>query len=233
LNCLFIITARRGSKGIPGKNHKLLNGVPLINYSFQMARNFVEDDNICVTTDDNIIAGILKKQGYAIPFIRPAHLSTDSAGSYEVLLHALNHYENSGKEFDFIVLLQPTSPFRTRKQVTEAIQEYSKGIDMVVSVTETRSNPYYSLYKENESGYLEKLLPGNYIRRQDVPPVYEYNGAIYVINVKSLKQGSMESFTKIQKYIMDDLTSVDLDSPLDWIYAESIIKYYPDLLRDK
>src|SRR5215212_5770611 len=109
---LFVIPARGGSKGIPGKNIRLLDGKPLIQYTIEFARLFVPDGNICVTTDSPEIAECVSGLGYEIPFIRPAELATDTAGSREVLLHVLEHYENKEKYFDNLVLLQPTSPFR-------------------------------------------------------------------------------------------------------------------------
>jgi len=229
LNCLFVITARAGSKDIPGKNHKPLGGKPLFMYSFELARRLTTDDNICVSTDDLVIADILANENYELPFIRPSALASDSSGSYEVLLHALAHYEAQRKLYDSLVLLQPTSPFRRASQVTSAISMFSDEIDMVVSVRESKANPYYSLFEEDESGYLKKMFPGNFARRQDIPPVYEYNGAIYVINCNSLKDAPIESFMKVKKYLMDDVTSVDLDTPFDWFFAESLLKYYPDL----
>ena len=94
---------------------------------------------------------------------------------------------------------------------------------MVVSVKESDANPYYNLFEENESGYLEKSKPGDFNRRQACPPVYLYNGAIYVVNVASLKQMPEDNFKKVKKIIMDDVTSVDLDKPIDWLWAEFII----------
>ena len=229
MNSLFVITARAGSKGIPGKNHKLLGGKPLFMYSFELARRLTTDENICVSTDDLVIADILASVNYKLPFIRPSALATDSSGSYEVLLHAIAHFESQQKFYDSLVLLQPTSPFRQTSQVSDAISLFSNELDMVVSVRESKANPYYSLFEEDESGYLKKTLPGNFARRQDVPPVYEYNGAIYVINCNSLKDSRLESFKKVKKYLMDEITSVDLDTPVDWIFAESLLNHYPDL----
>lgn len=225
MKSLVIIPARGGSKGIPHKNIKLLDGKPLIYYTIDVARAIVSDDNICVSTDDDEIIKCVEKYNLKVPFVRPAELATDTAGTYEVLLHALDFYEKQGKQFDNIILLQNTSPFRTAENVKEALRLYSDQIDMVVSVKETASNPYYNCFEEDNNGFLQ-ISKGNglFTRRQDVPKAYEYNGAIYVINSQSLKEKPLGKFTKRIKYVMDDLHSVDLDNMIDWKFAEFVIK---------
>lgn len=225
MNSLVIIPARGGSKGIPHKNIKPLDGKPLIYYTIDVARAIVSDDNICVSTDDDEIIKCVEKYNLKVPFVRPAELATDTAGTYEVLLHALDFYEKQGKQFDNIILLQNTSPFRTAENVKEALRLYSDQIDMVVSVKETASNPYYNCFEEDDNGFL-KISKGNglFTRRQDVPKAYEYNGAIYVINPDSLKKMPLGTFSRRKKYVMDDIHSVDLDNMIDWKFAEFIIK---------
>lgn len=188
MNFLFLIPARGGSKGIPRKNIKLLNNRPLILYSIDIARFFADDKNICVSTDDDEIINIVKAYGLSVPFLRPAELATDYASGNDVIMHALNYYENNGLFFDAIVELQPTSPLRQVSDVKNAIDLFDKSLDMVVSVKETASNPYYVLFEENNEGYLEQSKKGDFVRRQDCPKVYELNGAVYVINTESIKK---------------------------------------------
>jgi CMP-N,N'-diacetyllegionaminic acid synthase len=223
LTTLFIIPARGGSKGIVGKNIKLIAGKPLICHAIDIARQFTSDDNICVSTDDDKIIETVINHGLKVPFKRPDDLATDSASTNDVLLHAIKFYETLGKHYDQLVLLQPTSPFRNSQHVREAISLFNSTIDMVVSVKETEANPYYVLFEENEKGYLEasKKPKHGVSRRQDVPKVYEYNGAVYVINIASFKKkGKLSDLSAIKKYEMDALHSLDLDTPLDWAYAE-------------
>lgn len=222
---LVVIPARGGSKGIPGKNIKELNGKPLIYYTIDVARGIASDEDICVSTDDQNIINKVEEYGLKVPFKRPDFLATDTAGTYEVLLHAINFYEEQGKTYDCLILLQPTSPFRKLKHLKEALSLYDNSLDMVVSVKETDSNPYYVCFEEDEYGML-KISKGNgqYIRRQDCPHVYEYNGAIYIINVNSLKKMRLNEFTKRKKYVMDREDSLDLDSMIDWKIAEFILK---------
>lgn len=222
---LIIIPARGGSKGIPHKNIKELNGKPLIYYTIDVARAITDDDNICVSTDDVGIIQCVEQYGLNVPFVRPAELATDKAGTYEVLLHALNFYENNGRNFDVVVLLQNTSPFRTATDINEALSLYNPNIDMVVSVKESTVNPYYNCFEEDDDGFLQiSKGDGLFTRRQDVPKAYEYNGAIYVINPNSLKKSSLGQFKKRVKYVMDELHSVDLDNMIDWMFAEYLIK---------
>lgn len=223
MKILCIIPARGGSKGILHKNIKLLNGKPLIHYTIDVARQIVTDDNICVSTDDPEIIRCVEDYGLKVPFVRPSELSTDTAGTYGVLLHALDFYETQGRHYDIILLLQNTSPFRTAGQVKDALALYSPELDMVVSVKECSANPYYCVFEESAEGYLHICKgEGNITRRQDAPRVYEYNGAIYVINPESLKAMPLNKFTRRKKYVMDEISSLDIDTMTDWLLAEMI-----------
>lgn len=225
MKILSIIPARGGSKGIPHKNIKPFFGKPLIYYTIDTARSICPDENICVSTDDPEIIRIVQEYGLKVPFVRPTELATDKAGTYEVLLHALNFYEKLGESFDVILLLQVTSPFRTSKHVKEALKLYRSDLDMVVSVSKNRTNPYYNCFEEDNQGFLKKTLDNSlFTRRQDAPVTYEYNGAIYVINPESLKKMPLGNFTRRVKYVMDELHSIDLDSMTDWKYAEFLKK---------
>lgn len=220
MNYLVVITARGGSKGIPKKNIKLLNGKPLIQYSIDIAKEIADKKDICFTSDSEEIIKVAKNLGLDIPFKRPAELATDAANSQDVILHGLNAYEKlNNKTYDAIVLLQPTSPFRTLEQVQDCIKLYNNSLDMVVSAKQASANPYYNLYEET-NGFLKPSKEGNFTRRQDCPDVWEFNGAIYVINSNSLRQQKMKAFGKVKKYIMSEETSIDLDTPLDWKIAE-------------
>ena len=227
MKILYVIPARGGSKGIPAKNIKPFMGRPLIQYAIDTARACaVSEKDICLSTDDEQIATVAKDYGLEVPFLRPTELATDTAGTYEVLLHALTEMEKYNTcTYDVLVLLQPTSPFRKPKHVQEALMLYSPTIDMVVSVKEAESNPYFTLFEENGEGWLEKSKKGNFTRRQDAPTVWELNGAVYIINVEVLKEHtSIAQFSKIRKYPMSQIASVDLDSPMDWRFAELLVE---------
>ena len=224
MKALYIIPARGGSKGIPHKNIKPLAGKPLIMYSIDVARALATDTDICVSTDDEAIARVATEAGLEVPFLRPAHLSTDTAGSREVMLHAVEYYRSIGREYDTIVLLQPTSPLRTAEDVRGCIELYNDQIDMVVSVKPAASNPYYNCFETDSDGFLHiSKGDGLYTRRQDAPKAWEFNGAVYVINIESLKAMPMGKFARRVMYEMPTERSIDLDTPADWAIAEYLI----------
>lgn len=221
---LVVIPARMGSKGVPRKNIKLLNGKPLIHYTIEAAKAIFPDNLILISTDDIQIKEVAELTGLIIPFLRPSELATDTASTQDVILHALQFSEENGYSPDTIILLQPTSPLRTFNHINEALSQYEQHLDMLVSVKETKSNPYYNLFEENNSGFLCRLKDGSSIRRQDCPKVWEYNGAIYIINVNSVKSMHISEFTKVKKYVMDEISSIDIDNEFDWELAEYLIK---------
>jgi N-acylneuraminate cytidylyltransferase len=222
---LVVIPARGGSKRLPGKNIKLLNGKPLIHYTIEAAREVFDDSVICISTDDEEIKSVSEKTGIKIPFLRPLELATDTADSKSVLLHAYEYYKTEKDyEADVIILLQPTSPLRNATHIREALELYHGDLDMVVSVKETDSNPYFVLYEENKEGFLEKSKKSDCTRKQDCPKVWELNGAIYIINVKSLKKRQAQDFDKIVGYEMNPEDSVDVDTELDWKTLEAILR---------
>ena len=222
-DALFLIMARGGSKGIPRKNIKILGNIPLIWYSIDFARNFVSDEFICVSTDSEDIKKVVEDHGLIVPFIRPSELAADDSSSYDVELHAINYFERKGVYFKKLIVLQPTSPFRVVEHLKEALNLFSEDIDMVVSVNESEANPYYNLFEENINGFLTKSKEGNFIRRQDCVPVYQYNGSIYIVNIESLKLMPESDFQRVKKYVMPDYQSVDLDTEIDWKWAEFLI----------
>lgn len=223
---LFIIPARGGSKGIPGKNIKPMGGIPLICRSIDIARKFVDDKDICVTTDSDEIINVVKQHGMEVPFKRPDCLATDTASSYDVLIHALDFYKEKGIEYDWMVLLQPTTPFRKEEDLRKMLDMMNDDLDMVVSVKQAETNPYYNCYAMNEEGYLQKFIKSQtigYGRQSAKPNIYEKNGSIYVIKIESLRKQKLNEFEKVKFYEMDKVYSIDLDEPLDWIFAEAVL----------
>lgn len=213
---LFIIPARGGSKGLPRKNILPINGKPMICYTIDAARGVTSDENICVSTDDLEIKQVVENYGLKVPFLRPEELATDTAGTREVLLHAVEFFKYElNRQFSKICLLQPTSPLRTTKHILEAHQLWNDELDMVVSVKESKANPYFNLFEEQVNGFLKKSKEGNYLRRQDAPKAWEYNGAIYFINIQSLQAKPIANFEKVKKYVMSKESSVDVDDYID------------------
>lgn len=221
---LFIIPARGGSKGLPRKNILPINGKPMIYYTIDAARGVTNDSNICVTTDDLEIKQVVEDYGLNVPFLRPEELATDTAGTREVLLHAIDFYQYTLHcQFSKICLLQPTSPLRTTQHIIEAHRLWSNDLDMVVSVKESKANPYFNLFEEQDNGFLKKSKEGNFTRRQDAPNAWEFNGAIYFINIQSLQEKPIAEFEKVKKYVMSEESSTDVDTSYDLNLIENLI----------
>lgn len=220
---LFVITARGGSKGLPGKNIKDLCGKPLIAYSIDVARAFTDDENICVSTDSEEIKNVVEAYGLKVPFLRPDYLATDTATSNDVLVHAVNFFKEQGREYKKLCLFQPTSPLRTVEDVEGAMALYRDDIDMVVSVM--KSHAPAVLCCEDENGFVQLVYNKKATGRQQLNEMYEFNGAVYVINAEALLEKGLGNFTKRVKYIMPKDHSFDIDDIYDFLQIESIMKY--------
>lgn len=222
IDTLFVIPARGGSKGLPGKNIKELCGKPLIAYSIDVARAFVDDEHICVSTDSEEIKKVVENYGLNVPFIRPDSLATDTATSNDVLIHALNFFKLNGREYKRLILLQPTSPLRSVEDVAGSLALYTDDIDMVVSVT--KSHAPAVLCTDDDNGYVQLVYNKKAIGRQQLQEMYEFNGAVYVINVQSLLKKGIAGFTKKVKYVMSKENSVDIDDIIDFRLVETILR---------
>lgn len=219
---LALITARGGSKSIPRKNIKPLNGIPLINWTINAAKRSRYIDRLILSTDDHEIANIARSAGCEIPFMRPDELATDLATSMDVILHAL---ENIKPDYDYLLLLQPTSPFRSTTQIDSIIEQgINNLVPITVSVSESKKHPSFMYTLEN-NGELTPTLPNQkHGRRQDMPKVFEYNGALYLAYIPHLKTVKSFKGEQVQAFVMDTITSVDIDEPLDWEFSEYLIE---------
>lgn len=209
---------------MPGKNIRELAGKPLITHSIEAALAVAPSpEDVVVTTDSVEIARIARDAGARVPFLRDAALATDSAGSREVILDAIDRL---GEGYDTVVLLQPTSPFRNLDDIRRAVDVYSRPEsrkpDMVVSVRAAATNPYYNAYETEADGSL-KISKGDGLitRRQDAPTVYEFDGSIYVINADSLRK--YPSLARMPRVLPIENTSkrnIDIDTEIDFKVAE-------------
>jgi CMP-N,N'-diacetyllegionaminic acid synthase len=222
MNTLIVIPARAGSKGIPGKNVKFLAEKPLISYTLEYALKIKQkSDFICVTSDDSKVIEIAQSYGSQVGIIRrPNNLSTDKIGMTDVVLHAVVESEKKGYDFDKILLLQPTSPFRAIEDYFILNELLVDVIDMVVSVKKSKQNPYYNLFEEDVLGLLNKSKEGKFACRQDCPEVFEYNGSMYLIKKESFLIYGLHGMPKVKKMLMPDERSIDIDDPIDWLIAE-------------
>lgn len=225
MRILALITARGGSKRIPGKNIRVLGAKPLIVWSIEVVKGIAEICDILVSTDDSTIAQISRNEGALVPWVRPADLATDKASSIDVCLHALDWYERENGKLDGLLLLQPTSPFRSRESVVRGIDLFRmREFRPVLGVSPASSHPMWCFQIQGET--LRPYIGGGgfELRSQDLPAAYAVNGAFYLI--------APERFRKLRSFIADDAIplviedpreNIDIDSEWDWKIAEAVL----------
>ena len=226
-NVLAIIPARGGSKGLPGKNIKELCGKPLIAWSIKQAKSCSDIDRVVVSTDDNQIALAAEKYGAKAPFVRPVELANDTASTIDVIFHAINWFkEHEDFQAEYILLLQPTSPLRSGKDIDGAIQTLKdKDARAVVSVCETDHHPLWSNILP-ENGNMKDFLRPEILNklRQDLPVFYRLNGAIYLAESDYLLAHNGFFGPNTFAYKMPKSRSVDIDSDLDFKLSQLLFE---------
>jgi CMP-N-acetylneuraminic acid synthetase len=223
---LAVIPARGGSKGLPGKNIRDLAGKPLIAYTIEAALNADFIDRVVVSTDDTKIAEVAVKYCAEVPFLRPAELASDTAGSVDVVIHTLDFYRSKGTIFENIILLQPTSPLRDTNDIKGAFELYrGNKCDSVISVCEAMVHPLL-LRTIGHEGCMKEFVEqkDKHLRRQDMEKVYQLNGAIYITAADKLIASHSFYGDANLPYIMSQENSIDIDCALDLQLAELILK---------
>lgn len=216
-----LIPARGGSKGIPRKNIKLIAGKPLIVWTIEAALRSSLLSAVVVSTDDPEIADVARRAGAQVPFMRPVILAQDQTPGLDPVLHSFDQLP----QFDSVLLLQPTSPLRTTDDIDACLQlARAHNSPSVVSVSEADTHPYWT-YRVTENHALRRFVDAEPIsRRQDLPPAFALNGALYFAEVDWLRsRGSMVGAETLA-YVMAKERSVDLDTSLDWKIAELLLK---------
>lgn len=218
---LAVITAREGSKGLPGKNLHSLAGRPLIEWTISAAKAASCVSRLVISTDSPEIAAIAHAAGAEVPFLRPKNLATDTASSVDVLKHTLSKCPG----YEVVLLLQPTSPLRTGADIDAAfdlmLESRAEGC---VSVAKVDESPWL-MVRIRASGRIEPLLPPleTGMRRQDLPAVYVVNGALYFVTVEVFKRTGRLLTDDTVAYAMSRETSIDIDTIEDFGYAEAVI----------
>ena len=227
-NVLGLITARGGSKGIPGKNIRSLAGKPLIAWTIEAAQKSGCLARIAVSTDDEAIAAVARDWGAEVPFMRPVKLAEDTSSHISVVEHALNWFlEHENYTPDYLLLLQPTSPLRVPEDIQAAV-ELAEARDAVgvVSVVESHPHPYLSKRIQPDGALADLITVENipYLRRQDLPLVYSLNGAIYLGRPGALLKERTFMPKGTLAYIMPPERSLDVDTPWDLYMIDLILK---------
>jgi CMP-N,N'-diacetyllegionaminic acid synthase len=225
LRILAVIAARGGSKRVPGKNARLLGGRPLVVWSIDVAKPVPDICDILVSTDDAEIAEIARRAGALVPWLRPAELATDDASSVDVCLHALKWYEIARGRIDGLMLLQPTSPFRSRSTITRGIELFRENkCRSVIAVSPAVSHPMWCLKVNGK--FLQPFIEGGGLsgRSQDLPPAYVLNGGFYLIEPAELRQNrTFFCDTTLPLIIGEPAECIDIDTEWDWRIAESVL----------
>jgi len=233
---LAIIPARGGSKGIPGKNIKLLAGKPLIAWTIEAAQKAVYLDRVIVSTDDEEIAKVARECGAEVPFLRPACISGDLATDVEFIDHALEFFE-AQESFvpDIVLRLPPTSPLRTSEHIDTGIVTLvdTEGADAVRPIVEVDKHPYKFWLKDDvDERFLKAFLTKEYtgfdephnLPRQLFAKVYRHTGAMDVVWVKTIKEQRSTSGKKLAHFPMSEEESVNIDNPIDFEIAELLMR---------
>lgn len=225
MKILALIPARGKSKRLPGKNIKMLGGKPLIVWSINAAKSIPEICDILVSTDDPRIASIAKNEGAVVPWLRPKKLACDSANSVDVALHAVDWYQKNRCNLDGIILLQPTSPFRTKKTIRSGIFLYIKyDRKPVLGVSLCHAHPMWALKKEGS--YLVPFISKHGMRKrsQDLPPAYVLNGSFYLISPAELRASkSFIGSKSVPLLIKSQREALEIDTKWDFKIAKSIL----------
>lgn len=222
MKLLAIIPARGGSKGIPRKNIKMLAGKPLIAWTIEVASQVDLIDRLIVSTEDEEIASLALELGAEVPYMRPHILAEDDTPGIAPVLHALRQLPG----FDWVLLLQPTSPFRSVEDISGIIRFcVDEGANSAVSVTKASEHPFW-MYRQNLNKCLEPLIPNrpDISWRQALPSALVLSGALYLARVDFIIENQGFIGSETLGYLMPESRSIDLDTSLDWDWAEYLIE---------
>ena len=217
---LAVIAARGGSKGLRRKNLREAGGKPLIAWSIEAGRGSRYIDRLILSSDDDEIMAVAREWECEVPFRRPEHLAGDGARIEDALIHALDTIDD---DFDYLVLLQATSPLRTSSDIDACLEScLESGAPTLISVSEAGKSPYW-MYSLDADGRMQPLLEGRYSRRQDLPAAYAVNGAVYVAEIGWFRRNTTFVSAETRAYVMPAERSVDVDSEIDILIVQAIL----------
>ena len=228
MNAIAFIFARGGSKGLPGKNIRLLGGKPLITWSIEHALSVKRIQSVIVSTDSEDIATVARQYGAEVPFIRPAELARDDSPEWLAWRHALNYLrETTEKLPDAMVSIPTTAPLRSPLDIENCLDEFEKGdVDIVITVTDAHRSPYFNMVKTNADSTVGLVNPPQsaITRRQDAPIVYDMATVCYVANPEFVLTHNATFDGRVKAVHVPAERSIDIDTLLDFQIAESLLK---------
>ncbi len=225
---LVIILARSGSKGLPGKNIKNINGKPLVVWSIEAGLNSKYIDKLTVSTDSEEYAKIAKSFGAEVPFIRPNEISTDESSRKDAIEYSLDFFKDKGMTYDYVILLEPTSPLTTGKDIDSAIEQLflEESAEAIVGVSLSEaSHPNFSVELNNGFlNFISKDQKSSVVRRQDLEDYYFYDGSLYISEVDKYLEKEFYH-EKTLGYVTPKWKSLEIDDIDDFVMVEAVMKY--------
>lgn len=229
LKAVCFIFARGGSKGLPGKNIRMLSGKPLIGHSIDIARANPRLVSVIVSTDDPVIAEVARTHGAEVPFMRPPELATDSAPEWLAWRHAVEWYQRERGEFDIFLSLPATSPFRCQDDVNACLDLLARdpAADGVITVRKAERSPYFNMVTLDADGYAGLVISpeGNVARRQDSPVVFDVTTVAYAVRPRYILSGDRLFGGRLRTVQVPPERALDIDTPYDFMLAETIASH--------
>jgi N-acylneuraminate cytidylyltransferase len=224
---VVLICARGGSKGLPGKNIRSLDGIPLIGWSINAAKELDNISRIIVSTDSTEITQVAKEHGAEVPFMRPDYLAQDDSPEWLVWRHAINYLEENDREaIDALIILPVTAPLRSVEDINACIDLFeSEDVDSIITVSEASRSPYFNMTYNNKDGYSLLVIPQKeqIIRRQDAPEVYDMTTVTYVINADFIKNHDGIFEGRVKSVTIPRERAIDIDNLMDFKIAECLL----------
>jgi N-acylneuraminate cytidylyltransferase len=228
MQIVALICARGGSKGLPGKNVRLLGGRPLIGWAIAQSKAVADIGRVIVSTDSFEIAEVARKEGAEVPFVRPAELALDNSPEWHVWRHALNYLrEDAGSYPDALVVVPPTAPLRKSSDIQRCLDVYRDSqADMVITVTDSQRSPYFNMTRVMPDGSSALVIPpeGKVTRRQDAPVVYDMTTVAYVSRPDFVMSHNGIFEGRVRQVHVPVERALDIDTPLDFRIAQCLIE---------
>lgn len=223
---LAIVPARGGSKGLPGKNIRPLLGKPLIGWSIERAQQSKYVDEIYISTDSQEIAEVAESFGVSVPELRPAYLASDTASSMDFIEYTINRMEEQGNHFDYLILLEPTSPLRDAEDIDKSLEmliDHPSAKSIVGVCKSEGQHPMY-LTKINDGLLVPYVERANSVRRQDLEELYFFEGTVYVTSIDGFRQYRLFYHKECLAYVVPKWKSYEVDDFIDFTVIEAIMK---------
>lgn len=223
---LCVVPARGGSKGLPGKNIKMLIDKPLIAWSIEQGLGSKYVNEVIVSTNSEEVAKIAKNYGARVPFLRPDFLAQDDSSTADVLVHMINELEKIGETFDYILLLEPTSPLREVNDIDKAFEQLLSipQAKSIVGISKVESqHPSFTVSLQNENNFIQSKNNFKVLRRQEIEELYFYEGSLYISEIKSYREKKNFYHKDTLGYIMHKWKSLEIDDEVDFIMTEALL----------